>query len=1067
MKKSGKKWLGILLTASIITATVFPMQGTAAEGIDRGVKNEAQQKEENAAQGDMQEPTVSANILQEADSQDSLVIPFSYDINQPVIESFELEENGQTLTKDDTLHFHMSAYDADCDIASIVVEISKKSDSGYTWRIAFQKVDEIENLYTGTFDCSKLTGYEGEYYVSQIRLKDEADNYVEWPIMERGKHLYTFTVSNTRTLSISDFQMRKNHFNADGKLRVGNSVTYTAHVECEGMELTGGVRMDLATVGVNLSHSETVYMDYDAETKTLTGTYSIKNDTYPSEWRLSRIYTKIWNESYYFYPSILEPDKNLNFTVSNENYDMEKPVIENITIDKNGQMVKAGEKVTIKVKVDEKNPSRSICGLLKPEAAGIPSISINLSLNENTMEYTKSIDITEDTYPTKWELVFLSVTDRNGNDTSLSDFCEDLDTTRPWYYMVDPEGYIKDTKAPVIKSFTVDKNGQWVYPGDTITITIKVDEENPFHLAYVDFYPQVSNVSTYSSVILKYNADAEEYKGVIHIKDDTYPCEWMLKKMFVHDTKGNSTNLDNFKPDWRDTCPWYYRVKTDNTYREDMQDVIFTVEGLMRQENGSYQRVPFVENKTIKVGRRDSLKGLGLCPPLPGEGVDMKFLEEGTGREIDGDTELFFANAANQSYNFRAVYDKNCVNVLLTYVSKEDGIKWVFAPQFVDKGATYGDMLSSLVLPEDADEDLLIGYQLEGKDETALAEDMSYVGVEAKYEDCLVAWHMKYLDENGNEISKVVSKPYKKGTVINDAVITLDRPEAPEGLEFERWALPGIDGKELISHELGNLDIMAVYKGKTTAEVSYIYRGEGGKITFGNQLMALDGENLSYNDACEEVKEELKGLKHLEGLVLSDWVMQAGGTDIAGYKKMSLQAQYSNCTVILKYPQNLCEYAVVEKGSGYTLPVENEEYTDIVWEGYGKGETVIITGDKEFLVAEAKRKDGAEEEPSGGKLPKEEIEKIIESIKQSGSGETIHVDMRKATVVPKEVLEAIKGKEVNIVLDMGAYRWSIGGNKVVAAQLKDVDLEVFVGTDDIPPTIVDSLAGGSQPPRLL
>ena len=70
------------------------------------------------------------------------------------------------------------------------------------------------------------------------------------------------------------------------------------------------------------------------------------------------------------------------------------------------------------------------------------------------------------------------------------------------------------------------------------------------------------------------------------------------------------------------------------------------------------------------------------------------------------------------------------------------------------------------------------------------------------------------------------------------------------------------------------------------------------------------------------------------------------------------------------------------------------------------------------------------------------------------------MDMKKVTVVPKEVLEAIKGKEVNIVLDMGTYSWSIGGNEVVASDLKDIDLEVIVDTDDIPPTIVEALAEG-------
>ena len=138
MKKSRKKLLGILLTASIIAATVFPMQGTAAEEIDRGVKSEVQQKEENATQGKVPEPTVSANILPEAELEDFLVAPFSYDINQPVIESFEFEENGQTLTKDGTLHFNMSAYDADDQIKSITLKIYRKSGSSNTQTVTLQ-----------------------------------------------------------------------------------------------------------------------------------------------------------------------------------------------------------------------------------------------------------------------------------------------------------------------------------------------------------------------------------------------------------------------------------------------------------------------------------------------------------------------------------------------------------------------------------------------------------------------------------------------------------------------------------------------------------------------------------------------------------------------------------------------------------------------------------------------------------------------------------------------------------------------------------------------------------------
>lgn len=1039
MKKSGRKILGILLTASIIAAMVFPMQGTAAEGTPLD--------------------TVSANIVPAEEMDDSSIMLLSYDINQPVIESFELEENGKTVTKNDTLHFKMSAYDADGDIRSVTVYISKKSGSN-TQRVPFQKGEG--NLYTGTFACSRLTGYEGDYYVSKISLEDERNNYVEMDTMEDGQPIYTFTVDNSRTASVSGFQIQKNASGADGNLRVGDTVTYTAHLECEGIELGNNVLMYLRTVKDGSSRSESVRMTYDAAAKTVTGTYTVKENTYPSEWKLNYIYASAQNVSYSFYPADIEPDKDLSFHVVNDGYDEESPVIESITIDKNGEMVKAGENVAVKVKVNEKNPSTSMYVRFRPEASGISTLFVPLQLNKNTMEYTGNISITRDSYPTRWELYYLSVDDKNGNSTSLSDFCPDWNTTRPWYYTVDPEGYLDDTQAPVIESITLDKNGQWVYPGDAVTITVKVNEKNPSAQASAYFYPQVSYVSGYSGVTLNYNADSGTYTGTVYITGDTYPCEWMLTNVMISDVKGHYTYLSDFKPDWETTCPWYYRVKTDDTYREDVEDLTFTVYGLVPQEFGGYQYGYWMDNETVKnVERRSSLNKLGILPPLPAGEVNVKWQQGWSGPEIDGDTELFLRESSSSSYNFYAVYDKSCVNVVLTYASRDEGIKMAVIPQFVDKNITYGELLDVLVLPEDASEEFFAGFELDASyDKSAHVPDTDYVSVEAKYKDCLVSWNTKYLDKNGNEVSKVVSKSYEKGTAISDALMTLEAPEAPEGLEFERWIFPSIYGDETISSEKTNLNVIAVYKGKTTADVSYTWRGEDGKIVSDSKLILLDGENLSYAAVRNQVIEKLKELKHLEGLVLSGWG-DSSGIDGSRYKKLNLRAQYGNCAVILKYPDNVYEYVVVEKGSQFALPIENEKYTDILWEGYGKGEAVTITGDKEFLAADAKRKDGTAEGPSGEKLSGEEINKIIADIEQSGSGENVHVDMRKVTIVPKEVLEAIRGKEVNIVLDMGTYSWSIGGNDVAATELKDIDLEVIVDTHDIPPSIVDSLADGN------
>ena len=74
--------------------------------------------------------------------------------------------------------------------------------------------------------------------------------------------------------------------------------------------------------------------------------------------------------------------------------------------------------------------------------------------------------------------------------------------------------------------------------------------------------------------------------------------------------------------------------------------------------------------------------------------------------------------------------------------------------------------------------------------------------------------------------------------------------------------------------------------------------------------------------------------------------------------------------------------------------------------------------------------------------------------------------MKKATVIPKEVQEAIQGKSVNIVLNMDGYSWTLNGMDVAATNLKDIDLEVKVDTNAIPSNIVASIAGDSPTTQL-
>ncbi len=76
----------------------------------------------------------------------------------------------------------------------------------------------------------------------------------------------------------------------------------------------------------------------------------------------------------------------------------------------------------------------------------------------------------------------------------------------------------------------------------------------------------------------------------------------------------------------------------------------------------------------------------------------------------------------------------------------------------------------------------------------------------------------------------------------------------------------------------------------------------------------------------------------------------------------------------------------------------------------------------------------------------------------------INEDGSVATVVPKGILEAAKGQDVDVVLDMGGYSWTINGKDI--KELKDVNLEVKMDANAVPSKVIEKLAGG-KPTRQL
>ena len=93
---------------------------------------------------------------------------------------------------------------------------------------------------------------------------------------------------------------------------------------------------------------------------------------------------------------------------------------------------------------------------------------------------------------------------------------------------------------------------------------------------------------------------------------------------------------------------------------------------------------------------------------------------------------------------------------------------------------------------------------------------------------------------------------------------------------------------------------------------------------------------------------------------------------------------------------------------------------------------------------------------------KEGWDVIKPQLEEAKSGDTVTVVMNGTTVVPKDVIDSIKGKDTTLVLDMGnGLSWKIYGKDITDAA-GDIDFDVTVGADagkSIPVDVVNNVTG--------
>ncbi len=79
---------------------------------------------------------------------------------------------------------------------------------------------------------------------------------------------------------------------------------------------------------------------------------------------------------------------------------------------------------------------------------------------------------------------------------------------------------------------------------------------------------------------------------------------------------------------------------------------------------------------------------------------------------------------------------------------------------------------------------------------------------------------------------------------------------------------------------------------------------------------------------------------------------------------------------------------------------------------------------------------------------------------QAQEGSTINVDMNGSVVVPGDIFDSIKGKDITITFDMGnGIIWSVDGKSITADKAGDIDFSVKTGVKTVPVDIVNNVTG--------
>lgn len=669
-----------------------------------------------------------------------------------------------------------------------------------------------------------------------------------------------------------------------------------------------------------------------------------------------------------------------NVAAASEQFDTTAPVVESISIDKQGQNVGDDDtfKITIKAN-DSESGIQDVRMILESEGDvylldEYSYANGRLQFNEAANSYECTVKVADTTLVDgKVFIGNITVTDKAGNSCSpvISSTPDVLNVTASSaLYWVNITR--SDNEKPVVTSVELKENGQTVKPGDTLHVTIGATDNYALQdTCYVQFQVNVAERNNSHSMYLQWDSANGCYIGSWELPDDIVPGEWYINYIEVKDVTGNLAEK-NSAMDCKVT------VQNDNYVVNEKNAPKFNSFSMDRagQTLTAGDQVKFTVDVTDDTGV-----------------ASVKMVLKNVNSELSSkdDVDCYMQNVEGTSkYEY-------------TYTITENDYPCEWYVSGIEARDVYNNTLYTHNETQISGAEIPLTYNYYFNVIQNGTFVQPNVNVTFRYINADMEWE-----------NKTIEVPRR--TKVSKALENVDIGVKFDDAEITSWTMGGYPDLDTI---VTSTMFLANYN--TNIVEKYVYSsylpGVGVKCLYKETSFVKKGQKIELPTVISGAKNvKWEETEELDELIKNGYIIN---TDTGTYY------YEASAEVDDSVPPT-------DDNNGITDDDNNQTTTD-----------------------------GNKGNNEGTKLSSDKIQEAVASITTAKAGDTYTVDMSEATVVPKDVLEAAKGKDVDIVLDMNGYKWTINGNNIQADNLKDINLSVDTDSDAIPDDVISELAGNN------